>query len=273
MRRDAWIAETLHLMEQHFWSPTRGLYRDEISADWQCLALPRPERQHALLRGVARRLRGHRRSALSCDRAAPLARIASPSTWLRTAGGLVWEHYDPTGRSTGTTTRTTQAPLPPLGLPARPPDRVGQAAAHPRAASAARGRRLAAAARGSCSIPRSRGPGTPSTAASATASRPDGTSATATSISGSRRSRFAAAALLARRTGRKRTGTGTTGSGRTAGSTSSTTSYGAWYRILTPDNRNTATRKARPERPTTTRWEPVTRSSTCWGHLGRSPGC
>jgi mannose/cellobiose epimerase-like protein (N-acyl-D-glucosamine 2-epimerase family) len=36
--------------------------------------------------------------------------------------------------------------------------------------------------------------------------------------------------------------------------------HGAWYRILTPQNRRSATRRARPARPTTTPWA---RATTC----------
>jgi hypothetical protein len=45
------------------------------------------------------------------------------------ADGMMWEHYTPTGRSTGTTTARQEQYLPSMGLPARPPDRMGQAAA------------------------------------------------------------------------------------------------------------------------------------------------
>ncbi|MBK7615567.1 MAG: hypothetical protein IPJ08_14180 [Burkholderiales bacterium] len=44
---------TIALMEKHFWEADAGLDADEATRDWHVLPLPRPERQHARLRGFA----------------------------------------------------------------------------------------------------------------------------------------------------------------------------------------------------------------------------
>ena len=126
--------------------------------------------------------------------------------------------------------------LPALGLPARPPDRVGQAAA---ACSSGIGpaRTGCCRARRRCSTPPWSAPGTASTAASSTASRPTARVRRRQVLLGAGRSRCAAAALLARahRRGalvdvvRPPLGVRLGALRRPR--------HGAWYRILRRDNR------------------------------------
>ncbi len=89
----AGLDETWSLMEQHFWEPTYGLYADEASADW-----------------VLRDYRGQNANMHSCeamlaafdatgdakyrDRALQLAQSVTVRL-AALAGGLVWEHYAP----------------------------------------------------------------------------------------------------------------------------------------------------------------------------------
>ena len=125
----------------------------------------------------------------------------------------------------------SQAPVPALGLPARAPDRMGQAAADPRAPP----RRVRVAAADRAASVRHRdgsGPGTPSIGGICYGFAPDGSVCDGDKYFWVQAECFAAAALLAARTGESATGTGTTGSGRTAGATWSTTSTAPGIRIL-----------------------------------------
>jgi len=86
------LAETFDLMERRFWSAAHGLYADEASADWAQLAPYRGQNANmhsceALL--AAFEATGERRYL---DRAATVARnIVERQAGL--ANGLVWEHY------------------------------------------------------------------------------------------------------------------------------------------------------------------------------------
>ncbi|KQU64427.1 MULTISPECIES: AGE family epimerase/isomerase [unclassified Rhizobacter] len=85
------LHETFGLMEQHFWEPAHGLYADEASADWKLA----PYRgQSANLHACEAMLAAFEATgeARFLDRAQTLAR----SVTQRLAGlaqGLVWEHY------------------------------------------------------------------------------------------------------------------------------------------------------------------------------------
>jgi mannose/cellobiose epimerase-like protein (N-acyl-D-glucosamine 2-epimerase family) len=87
-----WLHETFELMEQRFWEPAHGLYADEASADWSQLAPYRGQNANmhaceALL--AAFEATGETRYL---QRAALLAfNITQRQASL--AGGLVWEHY------------------------------------------------------------------------------------------------------------------------------------------------------------------------------------
>lgn len=88
----AHLDETWALLEQHFWEPEHGLYADEASADWSQLAAYRGQNANmhaceALL--AAWEATGERRYI---ERARLLAEhITGRQAAL--AGGLVWEHY------------------------------------------------------------------------------------------------------------------------------------------------------------------------------------
>ena len=55
------LEATWQLMEHRFWEPAHGLYADEATPRLEDQRLPRPERQHAQLRGHAGCVRGHGR--------------------------------------------------------------------------------------------------------------------------------------------------------------------------------------------------------------------
>jgi mannose/cellobiose epimerase-like protein (N-acyl-D-glucosamine 2-epimerase family) len=88
----AWIDETFDLMERNFWSPASGLYADEAAPDWSAVSSYRGQNANmhtceALLAafdatGQARYL----------DRAAKLARNITVRQ-AALADGLIWEHY------------------------------------------------------------------------------------------------------------------------------------------------------------------------------------
>ena len=87
-----WMAETYELMERHFWQPAHGLYADQASADWNTLLPYRGQNANmhaceALL--AAWEASGERHYLL---RAETLARNIT----VRQAGladGRIWEHY------------------------------------------------------------------------------------------------------------------------------------------------------------------------------------
>ena len=85
------IAETFDLMERRFWQPAHGLYADEATADWQLL----PYRgQNANMHACEAMLAAHAATADRhyLERALTLA-DAVTRRLAASAGGLVWEHY------------------------------------------------------------------------------------------------------------------------------------------------------------------------------------
>jgi len=87
----AGVAETFELMEQHFWEPEHGLYADEATPDW-VLAPYRGQNanMHACEAMLAAfEATGERRYLA---RAATLADSVTRRLAAQ-AGGLVWEHY------------------------------------------------------------------------------------------------------------------------------------------------------------------------------------
>lgn len=89
----AGLASARSLMEQRFWEPANGLYADEASADWSVLSPYRGQNanMHSCEAHLAAFDATGDRSAL--DRALQLAdHITGRQAAL--AQGLVWEHYD-----------------------------------------------------------------------------------------------------------------------------------------------------------------------------------
>jgi mannose/cellobiose epimerase-like protein (N-acyl-D-glucosamine 2-epimerase family) len=87
-----WIGETFDLMERKFWSPASGLYADEAAADWTALSGYRG--QNANMHACEAMLAAFEATgqARYLDRAEKLARnITQRQAAL--AGGLIWEHY------------------------------------------------------------------------------------------------------------------------------------------------------------------------------------
>ena len=93
----AYVHETFALMEQHFWLPEHGLYADEASVDWKIVSPYRGQNANmhsceALI--AAFEATGHKPYL---DRAMLLAHnICVRQT--QTTQGQIWEHYDPTWR-------------------------------------------------------------------------------------------------------------------------------------------------------------------------------
>ena len=93
----AYVHETFALMEQHFWLPEHGLYADEASVDWKIVSPYRGQNANmhsceALI--AAFEATGHEPYL---DRAMLLAHnICVRQT--QTTQGQIWEHYDPTWR-------------------------------------------------------------------------------------------------------------------------------------------------------------------------------
>lgn len=87
-----WIKETFDLMEQHFWDDEFSLYKDEISGDWQKVSPYRGQNANmhtceALLAAYDATQEGH-----YLDRATLLAKnICLRQATL--ANGEIWEHY------------------------------------------------------------------------------------------------------------------------------------------------------------------------------------
>jgi mannose/cellobiose epimerase-like protein (N-acyl-D-glucosamine 2-epimerase family) len=89
----AWMAETFDLMEQRFWEPAHGLYADQASADWSTLYPYRGQNANmhaceALI--TAWEASGERRYL---RRAETLARNITVRQ-AALANGRIWEHYD-----------------------------------------------------------------------------------------------------------------------------------------------------------------------------------
>ncbi|TFW19330.1 AGE family epimerase/isomerase [Massilia arenosa] len=88
----AWIAETFDLMERRFWQPDHGLYADQASADWSRLDPYRGQNanMHACEALIAAfDATGH---LLYLQRAATLAHNITVRQ-AALAHGMVWEHY------------------------------------------------------------------------------------------------------------------------------------------------------------------------------------
>ena len=88
------LEETWQLLERHFWSEADGLYRDEISADWATVSPYRG--QNANMHGCEAMLAAYEATgeAKYLDRAALLAHRVTIDLAGK-ADGLVWEHYGP----------------------------------------------------------------------------------------------------------------------------------------------------------------------------------
>ena len=140
----AWLAEAFDTAEQHFWQPAAGLYADEASPDWQLTSyrgqnanMHACEAMISAFRATGERRYIERAEQLAqgiCQRQAALSTPARPGGRglgvgafpRRLVGGLGLQPPRP------------QQHLPPLGLPSRPPDRMGQAAAATRRLAACR---------------------------------------------------------------------------------------------------------------------------------------
>lgn len=88
-----WLNETWALLERHFWQPEHGLYRDQISGDGQ---RPSPYRgQNANMHACEAMLAAfHATGELRfLHRAELLAHNITVRQAAR-AGGMIWEHYD-----------------------------------------------------------------------------------------------------------------------------------------------------------------------------------
>ena len=88
-----WLSETWDLMEQRFWEPTHQLYADEATADWQVL----PYRgQNANMHACEAMLAAFEATGETryLDRAETLANSIT-NRQASLSGGLIWEHYHP----------------------------------------------------------------------------------------------------------------------------------------------------------------------------------
>ena len=88
----AWIGETFDLMEREFWSPASGLYADEAAPDWSSVSSYRG--QNANMHACEALLAAFEATgqARYLDRAAKLAHNITVRQ-AALAGGLIWEHY------------------------------------------------------------------------------------------------------------------------------------------------------------------------------------
>ena len=90
---EAYLEETWALLERHFWSEQDGLYKDEISADWQTVSPYRGQNANmhsceAMLAAFA--ATGEQKYL---QRAYTLAHNMTVRQAAK-ADGLIWEHYD-----------------------------------------------------------------------------------------------------------------------------------------------------------------------------------
>lgn len=88
-----WIADTYALMEQQFWEPAHGLYADQAESDWSALMPYRGQNANmhaceALL--TAYEASGERRYLLRAEQLAHNITVRQ----AQLAGGRIWEHYD-----------------------------------------------------------------------------------------------------------------------------------------------------------------------------------
>ena len=88
----AWIGETFDLMEHKFWSPASGLYADEAGADWSVVSPYRG--QNANMHACEAMLAAFDATGQPryLERAAELARNITVRQ-AALANGLIWEHY------------------------------------------------------------------------------------------------------------------------------------------------------------------------------------
>ena len=88
----AWIGETFDLMERQFWSPVSGLYADEAAADWSAISSYRG--QNANMHACEAMLAAFDATGQTryLERAAKLARNITVRQ-AALADGLIWEHY------------------------------------------------------------------------------------------------------------------------------------------------------------------------------------
>jgi mannose/cellobiose epimerase-like protein (N-acyl-D-glucosamine 2-epimerase family) len=88
-----WIGETFELMEKRFWNQQDGLYADEASRDWSVLSSYRG--QNANMHACEALLAAHRATGelRYLERAYTVASNITQRQAAR-CGGLIWEHYD-----------------------------------------------------------------------------------------------------------------------------------------------------------------------------------
>ena len=238
------VDETFDLMERQFWAPAPASTRTRRRPDWSArVAVPRAERQHARLRSDAGGVRCHGRGALSrARRKRWRGNITVRQAAL--ADGLVWEHYHADWSVDWEYNRHDKHEyLPSVGLSARASGGMGEATADtraprslpadwlaPRAARAVRRRRWSVR-------------GTTSTAGSCTALR--------RTASLRRRQVFLGAGRIAcgrgaagARTGDKKYWEWYDRIWAYCWTQFVDHRYGAWYRILTRDNRKYSDEKS-----------------------------
>ncbi len=89
----AWIGETFELMEKRFWDEQAGLYADEASRDWSVLSSYRG--QNANMHACEAMLAAHQATGEPryLERAYTVAFNITQRQAAR-CGGLIWEHYD-----------------------------------------------------------------------------------------------------------------------------------------------------------------------------------
>ena len=87
-----WIGETFDLMEREFWSPASSLYADEAAADWSAVSSYRG--QNANMHACEAMLAAFDATGQTryVERAAKLARNITVRQ-AALANGLIWEHY------------------------------------------------------------------------------------------------------------------------------------------------------------------------------------
>ena len=177
------------------------------------------------------------------------------------AQGLVWEHYRADRSVDWDYNRTIgRRFVSPLGIPARTPGRMGQAAAADRAPAA---RDLAAPARRELFEAAIKHGWDKDHGGLVYGFAPDGPWCDGDKYFWVQAETIAAAAVLCARTADAAYWEWYERIWAYAWAHFVDHRDGAWYRILGPDNRVSTTRRAPPARPTTTRWAPAT---TCWTH-------
>jgi len=89
----AWIGETFELMEKRFWDEEAGLYADEATRDWSVLSSYRG--QNANMHACEALLAAHQATGelRYLERAYMVAYNITQRQAAR-CGGLIWEHYD-----------------------------------------------------------------------------------------------------------------------------------------------------------------------------------